>query len=288
MSDFESLAAAIAAVRDGGTVNMSSDMTVDDKTIISKDVTIKANGATFNKQVEIESGDVVIDGANLVCSAATIAIKNNAPAVAVTGDGDFTLKNSNISGTSRTGVSVGTSGEVVISGNKFNAGSKKIYNAIEFSIGDTSADITKAVISDNEFTGTLGNNAVSLYNLAEGADISMTGNKFTNISVDNNCIRLSNPRNVSAAFTLKDNEYLFSGSEPSADGYTAFMLLQDYSKKDTPRQEFNKFSIHFDNLKRSGKKLSENGSGLDKVYYVYSDQNGILEDGVNDPIVDFK
>lgn len=266
---------------------MSAADIVADTLSVSKSMTIAANGATFSAPIKVTSGNVKIDGAKLVASAASTAAKNNAPVISVTGDGDFTLTNSAISGTSRTGVSLGTSGRIVVEGNTFEAGSKSIYNAIEFSIGDKAADISKATVKGNTFTGTLGNNAISLYNLADGAEVNIEKNVFKDFSVNNNCVRLSNPRNVSATFNITDNSYSFTSETPSADGYTAFLLLQDYSKKDTPRQEFGKFTIHVKNLTRDGKKIAAKGDGIDKAYYVYSDQNGILSDGVNDPVIDF-
>lgn len=266
---------------------MSAADIVADTLSVSKSITIEANGATFSAPIKVTSGNVKIDGAKLVASAASTAAKNNAPVISVTGDGDFALINSAISGTSRTGVSLGTSGSITVEGNTFEAGSKSIYNAIEFSIGDKAADISKAIIKGNTFTGTLGNNAISLYNLADGAEINIEKNVFNDFNVNNNCVRLSNPRNVSATFNIIDNSYGFTSETPSADGYTAFLLLQDYSKKDTPRQEFGKFTIHVKNLTRDGKKIAAKGDGIDKAYYVYSDQNGILPDGVNDPVIDF-
>lgn len=254
-SDYDSITDAIAAVNDGGTVRMSATDIVADTLSVSKSMTIAANGATFSAPIKVTSGNVKIDGAKLVASAASIAAKNNAPVISVTGDGDFALTNSAISGTSRTGVSLGTSGSITVKG--------------------------------NTFTGTLGNNAISLYNLADGAEVNIEKNVFKDFSVNNNCVRLSNPRNVSATFNITDNSYGFTSETPSADGYTAFLLLQDYSKKDTPRQEFGKFTIHVKNLTRDGKKIAAKGDGIDKAYYVYSDQNGILSDGVNDPVIDF-
>ena len=286
-SDYDSITDAIAAVNDGGTVRMSAADIVADTLSISKSMTIEANGATFSAPIKVTSGNVKIDGAKLVASAASTAVKNNAPVISVTGDGDFALINSAISGTSRTGVSLGTSGSITIEGNTFEAGSKSIYNAIEFSIGDKAADISNASVKSNTFTGTLGNNAISLYNLADGAEVNIEKNVFKDFSVNNNCVRLSNPRNVFATFNITDNSYSFTSETPSADGYTAFLLLQDYSKKDTPRQEFGKFTIHGKNLTRDGKKIAAKGDGIDKAYYVYSDQNGILPDGVNDPVIDF-
>lgn len=264
---------------------MSSAMSVDTATAISKSVTIAANGATFTAPITVTGGDVEINGANLIGSADSTAAKNNAPVVTVTGSDDFSLTDCIVSGTTRTGVSLGTTGRITVSGNTFNAGSKKIYNAIEFSIGDSGADISNAVIKNNTFTGTLGNNAISLYNVTDGAEISIESNNFEGIAVSNNCVRLSNPKNNSAVFNIIDNKYSYSSDTPG--NYTAFMLLQDYSKAGTDRQEFSKFTIHFKNLTRSGNKITTKGDGLDKAYYVYSDQSGILADGVNDPVVDF-
>ena len=65
----------------------------------------------------------------------------------------------------------------------------------------------------------------------------------------------------------------------------AFKKLIFINKK---KQDFTKFTINFKNLKRGSKKLLEKGSGIDNVYYVYSDKEGILADGVNDPVVTFE
>lgn len=284
-ADYDSLADAIADVVDGGTVSMSAGMVVDSVTSISKSVKIKANGATFSAPVLVSGGDVEINGAKLVGSAATTAAKNNAPVVTVTGSGDFSLTDCSVSGTTRTGISLGTSGEITVSGNTFSVDPQKsIYNAIEFSIGDTAADITRATVKNNTFSGTFGNNLISLYNVSDGAEVSIVGNNFDNISVSNNCVRLSNPKNNTAVFNIVDNKYSFS-SETATD-YTAFMLLQDYAAAGA-KQDFSKFAIHFKNLTRSNNKITAKGEGLDKAYYVYDDQDGVLADGVNDPVVDF-
>lgn len=287
-SDYDSLADAIAAVPDGGTVKLSKSDVVSDAITLDKDVKIAANGATFDAQILVKGGNVTVDGANMVCHAASVASKNNTPAVKVTGTGDFTLTNSTISGTSYAGISLGTTGTITVSGNTFEAGNKQIHNAIEFSIGASAADITKATVKGNTFKGVLKNNGICLYNLADGAQVEIADNKFLDFSVDNNCVRLSNPKNATATFDISNNSYEFDSETPNADGYTAFLLLQDYAKAGAARQEFGKFTINISGLTRSGKKLTAKGEGIDKVYYVYCDQSGILADGENDPVVNFK
>lgn len=171
---------------------------------------------------------------------------------------------------------------ITLEGNTFNAGDSAIYNMIEFSISNA-RDIENVSIVNNTFVGTLKNNAISLYNLVEGAEIEISGNDF-GLTVNNNAVRLSNPKNVSANFVLENNTYSFTTDV--AGDYTGFMLLQDYSKTDVA-QDFSKFNITFKNLSRSGKVLTEKGSGLDRVFYVYKDTKGILADGENDPKVIF-
>lgn len=287
-SDYESLTAAIQAVPDGGTVKLTKGDSIADKVTINKNVKIAANGATFTEQIAVTGGNVTVDNANMVCSAASMTAKDNKPCVKVTGKGDFTMTNCTIGGTSRTGVSLGTSGAITFSNNVIDAGDQKIYNAVEFSIGANAANIAKATVTGNTFNGVLKNNGVCLYNLADGAAVEISDNKFCDFSVDNNCVRLSNPKNATATFNLSNNSYEFTSETPSADGYTAFLLLQDYAKKGAPRQEFDKFTINISNLRRNGKKLTAKGEGIDKVYYVYCDQSGILADGENDPKVNFK
>lgn len=200
----------------------------------------------------------------------------------VIGDKDFTLKNSNVSGNSRNALLVKTSGNVNITGNTFDAGTGNIYNAIEFGIG-TDSDVNNVSVVGNTFLGSLGNNAISMYNFSDGAVVDISDNTFSNIAPNNNPIRLSNPKNVSATFNISDNNYTIDGE---AAQYTGFMLLQDYSTGEN-KQDFSKFTINFTNLKRGDTKLVANGEGLDRVYYVYDDQDGILDAGVNDPVVNF-
>lgn len=245
---------------------------------------VAGNGVTFNKGVTIHDAEVTLDNVVLVASAETAS--KTAAALSVDGTKPFTLKNSTVNGVSRTAVSLKTSGKITIMDNTFDGGDKSIYNMIEFSISNA-ADITNAEILNNEFVGDLKNNCISLYNVADNAVIDIDNNSFKNISVDNNVVRLSNPKNNATTFNIENNVYTFSGRTPNAQGFTAFLLLEDYTAAGKGKQDFSKFTINFKNLKRGSKKLTFNGEGLDKVFYVYDDQDGILAAGVNDPIVNF-
>ncbi len=257
---------------------------VDEEVTITKDVTIDGNGVQFKAPVVVNDAEVVLNNAIFTATGAS-ASDTNSTAIKVSGTKPFTLKNSTVNGTTRTAVSLITSGKITVENNTFDGGNSAIYNMIEFSIG-AARDITEAVIKNNTFVGTLKNNAVSFYNFADGAKINISGNTVKDMTVNSNFVRLSNPKNASVTFTLNDNTYTFSSDTPDAQGYTGFMLLQDYSKSDS--QDFSKFKINFKNLKRGTKVLTENGTGLDQVFYVYADGKGILASGVNDPVVTFK
>lgn len=245
-------------------------------------MTLEANGSTFTQPISVMGADVTIDNAKI--SYAGTSASDKTPALKVTGTQPFTLKNSQVvNTTTRTGLSIKTSGAVTLEGNTFDAGDGNIYNAIEFGIG-SDPDLSSATISRNTFSGSLGNNAISFYNLADGATIDITDNEFNNIDPNNNPIRLSNNKNATATWNITDNTYNFNSETPTQ--YTGFMLLQDYSGAGS-EQQFDKFTINFTNLMRGDNKLMERGEGINRVYYVYDDQDGILEDGVNDPIVSF-
>lgn len=284
VADYDNIADALDAVPENGTVVFSTDSTVNEELAITKPVTVDGNGASFNKTITVSNAEVTIKNAKLIATARSN--KTVTPAIKITGSKPFTLTNCQVNGITRNAVNISTSGKVIVSDNTFEAGDNSIYNAIEFSISNA-PDITDVTIENNTFNGTLGNNGISFYNIADNAHITIKNNTFNDISVNNNPIRLSNAKSNSAVFDIVDNTYNFTSEEPSADGYTGFMLLQDYSKTNQ-KQDFTKFTINFKNLKRGSKKLLEKGSGIDNVYYVYSDKEGILADGVNDPVVTFE
>ena len=283
--DFENLSEAIDAVPEGGKLKLTADTAIDEELTISKSMKVIGNGAQINQLVTVNDADVELDNVVLVAPGEDASSKT--PIVKVSGTAPFTMKNCEVKGAARTAVNIMTSGDIDIEGCTFDAGDQSIYNMIEFSISNA-RDINNVVIKGNTFKGALKNNGICLYNLAEGATVDISDNKFVDINVDNNPVRLSNPKNVAATFKVENNTYSFSSDVPNAQGYTAFMLLQDYSKSGAPIQDFSKFDIHFKNLKRGEKVLTEKGTGIDQVYYVYMDQKGILPDGENDPVVTFE
>lgn len=281
--DYDTVTEALNAVSAGETLSIPAGTIVTESLTIDKDITIEGNGATFTASISISSANVVINNANLTYEGSGKSDKT--AIVSTTGATNFTLTNSTVSGSTRTGLSLTTSGEVVLDGNTFDAGDGKIYNMIEFAIGSNKPNLAGATISNNIFTDVLGNNAISFYNVADGAVINIEGNAFNKIDTDNNPIRLSNVKNNSATFNIKNNTYSYNSDE--ATEYTGFILCQDYTKSSGTEQQFNLYTINIENLKRGDTLITSNGEGLDRVWYVYEDGTGILAIGENDPVVNF-
>lgn len=179
----------------------------------------------------------------------------------------------------RTFLSVKSKGQVVFENCTFEDKDGIIYNYIEFDISGT-APVSDVIIRNCNFTGKIKNNYISIYNMVEGANVLIE-----NCTWDycHNALRISNPDNVSATYTIKDCTY----KSTLDDDYAGFLLLQDYSK-DSGLQDFTKISIKFINLiGPDGNVVTGNEHGTAKqVYYVYDDQDGIITD-TNQPKVSF-
>ena len=278
-SDFETFADALAAVDDGGKIVLSED--IAEAITIDKPVTIAGNGATLHG-VTVTNAAVTIDDVTLAVSGESN--KDTAVhAIAVTGAEDFTLVNATVEGTCRTAAKLATSGKVTIEGCTFKSDVQSIYNMIEFSISND-PDITSVIMENNTFEGETKNNLISFYNLAEGAEVKLSNCQMTGVSTNSNVLRISNPKNASAVFNVENCTYKYSST--TTTDYTGFVLFQDYAASGD-KQDFSKIQLNFTKLYRGSKKVTSNGTGLDRVYYIYDDQDGILADGINDPIVAF-
>ena len=231
--------------------------TVDTALTISKPVTI--NNLTATAPVTIASNGVTLNAANIEYKA------SKTPALVVkSGVTDVTITNSAITAAtgktgSHTAVNLPVSGKVVFTGNTVT----NDYNGIEFGQAETDALSNGSIIANNTFKN-IGNNAISIYRVAEGAKITIKNNTFENVS---NAIRLSNyVESTSATFDIKDNTVDIANSWENI-----FVLLEDVKNND-----FTKYTLNF----------SENSFNSSSVNYykVYSDSaRGFVND--NQPTV---
>lgn len=249
-------------------------------------LTISTNNAVLDGSVDGSSNLTYTNGI-ITVNADNVTIKNlvfgdNAKLVVNT-TGKFTLTGCTFAPTQvynkatdtpvRTAVTLNV-GEAVVTENTFKGVASGYYNAIEFGIGASNNDLSKATITGNTFNSAIQNNYFNFYNMTEGATIDIESNHFLLANKGSNAIRISNFKNVSGvAFNVNKNEYTYENASDDSI-YEGFILLQDYSEGDTV-QNFSGITINITNL--------TSPSNATQLFYVYDNQDGIIT--TNQPIV---
>ena len=252
------LAEKLNELADGSVITVTG--TVDTALTISKPVTI--NNLTATAPVTIASNGVTLNAANIEYKVA------KTPALVVnSGVTDVTITNSAITAaTGRTGshtaVSLPVSGKVVFTGNTVT----NDYNGIEFGLNVPTGDGT--LIANNNFTN-IGNNAISIYQVEDGATVTVKNNTFTGKVGSFIPVRLSNSNNMSGKFVFANNTV-----DTDNSWMNCFVMLEDYSAPNGGVQDFTKYTLVF----------KDNKVGANCTYtVVYDDQGGIIT--TNQPIV---
>lgn len=245
------LAEKLNELADGSVITVTG--TVDTALTISKPVTI--NNLTATAPVTIASNGVTLNAANIEYKAP------KTPALVVnSGVTDVTITNSAITAaTGRTGshtaVSLPVSGKVVFTGNIVT----NDYNGIEFGLNVPTGDGT--LIANNNFTN-IGNNAISIYQVEDGATVTVKNNTFTGKAGSFIPVRLSNSNNKSGKFVFANNTV-----DTDNSWINCFVMLEDYSRVGAEIQDFTKYTLVF----------KDNKVGANCTYtVVYDDQDGII------------
>ena len=252
------LAEKLNELADGSVITVTG--TVNTALTISKPVTI--NNLTATAPVTIASSGVTLNAANIEYKA------SETPALVVnSGVTDVTITNSAITAaTGRTGshtaVSLPVSGKVVFTGNTVT----NDYNGIEFGLNVPTGDGT--LIANNNFTN-IGNNAISIYQVEDGATVTVKNNTFTGKVGSFIPVRLSNSNNMSGKFVFANNTV-----DTDSSWMNCFVMLEDYSREGAEIQDFTKYTLVF----------KDNKVGANCTYtVVFDDQDGIIT--TNQPIV---
>lgn len=253
----------------------------------SGNLTISTDNAVLDGSVDGSSNLTYTNGI-ITVNADNVTIKNlvfgdNAKLVVNT-TGKFTLTGCTFAPTQvynkatdtpvRTAVTLNV-GEAVVTNNTFNGVASGYYNAIEFGIGASNNDLSKATITGNTFNSAIQNNYFNFYNMTEGATIDIESNHFLLANKGSNAIRISNFRNVSGVtFNVNNNEYTYANDSDESQ-YEGFILLEDYSPEGGTVQDFSGITININNL--------TSPSNAKQLFYVYDDQDHII--ARNQPIV---
>lgn len=260
--------------------------TLDIKTIVAKP------GASVS-QPESDvaySGNLTSDGTNTASTTAITAksvqlnnVTTTDNAIAITATNNVVVDNLTTEGSiakgsaggRNAGMSIDSNGYVTITGGTWNADN---YNAIEVGLNGTAP---KGVNIDGlTVNGSLSNNAISIFDWAENATITISNCHFADVS---NVVRISNKSNVPATFNFVNCTVDKWETNPA---YAGFLLMQDYTSESAEQaateNRFHNIKITFTNcVGPNGVKIV--GSGADfnnrdnQWAYIYCDKGGIVE-----------
>ena len=263
---------------------------------LDKKITINGNGATIKSKLNITGNEVKIQDVKLNNTVAVTGENVVLDKVEMTGfdtgyskpkpsgvslikvasDGPFTLTNSTISkvtGTAYNLINVATAEKIVIENNTFGIETgdlKGIYNLIEFSQAKNKAIKDGTIIRNNVFNSKTANNVISMFNIEDGATITIENNTF---AYSGNALRLSNYFNTSATFNIYNNTVL-DGSNDAWGGFICFQAVG----KNAPEHAgtyFAKYTINVKNLVGTDgnvvNTIEGNGTGANRVGYYYAD-----------------
>lgn len=281
------------------TVELTKDVVIEteEETLtLDKKITINGNGATIKSKLNITGNEVKIQdvklnntvtvtGENVVLDEVEMTgfdtgYSNSKPSgvslIKVNSDGPFTLTNSTISkvtGTAYNLINIATPEKIVIENNTFGTGTDDltgIYNLIEFSQAQNKAVKDGTIIRNNVFNSKAGNNVISMFNIEDGATITIENNTF---AYSGNALRLSNYFNTSATFNIYDNTVL----DGSNDGWGGFICFQAVGSKAPAHADtyFAKYTINVKNLVGTDgnvvNTIEGTGTGANRVGYYYAD-----------------
>jgi len=279
LNRLNSLSKRIETVENTANIKFIDDTTVDntsintDKNLIVADLTmtdsVNPSWALIGSNVDVSNST-----ADSV-SIATTATNGNVTIDGLTTTGSITTDVSNAA------IKVTTNEDVVITNSNLGQSG---YNVIEIGLAAGSAP-KSVLIKDCDFTGTMSNNAISIFALADNAVVNIENCHFASVS---NVFRWSNRTNATGV-TFNIKNCTWDSIEPR-EKYRSVFLLQDYTSANADavytNDRFNstKLTINFiDCVGTDGEliKLGDNetaadrfGTGDGKLVYLYADKIG--------------
>ena len=204
------------------------------------EVTLDTNNATVDmtgKKVNVTLGSDMPDTVTVTARDVTVTSPNTeSQIVAIAGTDSITITNPTSAGSlgsNSVAWQLNTNGNVLVDGGTLAQGG---YNAFNISLNSGYA-VKNVHVKDVEFTGTLSNNAVSVYRVADNANILIENCHFTSVS---NLFRFSNATNATGiTITLKNCKV---DAWESRLNYSGLVIFQDYTSSAGKWRENNLFA----------------------------------------------
>ena len=259
----------------------------------AEEIVVDSGNATVNKpeaNVVISSSSTIPQNASVTAKAIQVKDVTVASArMALTGTDSVAMTGVTTSGdlpksTSNAAWSVNTNGEVKIDKSTFG---QTGYNCIE--IGLTTTSPKRVTISDINFNSALTNNAILIFDTADGAVIDIKNCTFTSVS---NAIRLSNRSNVKCTLNITNCHIEKWDSDPI---WAGMLILEDYTGKTAEQNKTDnrfgpdKITVNITNCTHGSDRtkiaIPEGGSLADicgtndaktQIIYIYNDKEGAV------------
>ena len=241
--------------------------------------------------IVISTSQPIIEKTNIVAKSILIKQQNiENTAVSYNADEDINISNLQTAGdlattVSNAQVSINNEGYVQITNCTIGSNG---YNGIEIGLQKT----VKSVLIDNvNFTSDLKNNAISIFDTANNATVTISNCNFEKCS---NPLRISNRSGNKVTINFVNCNFV----QWQKGQYAGCVLCQDYTSKTKEEATENnlfsadKVSINFINCYHEGKKIAfesvEQIAGTkdaNQLVYVYVDKQGFVEFGDRYPSV---
>jgi hypothetical protein len=235
-------------------------------------ITVKDNIDASGKDVIIEKTTTPIDK-KIAVTGKTVVVKSaeidNKGLVTLTSDESITVDNLTTTGdlpktVSNAPISMNpVNGEVLFTGGNIGQTS---YNCIEIGLAADSVP-TNITVKDTTIAAVLSNNAINIFNTADGAVIDIIGCTIKKCS---NPIRISNKNNGKVTLNITDCEFTEWDNSTSVDAngetiydWAGMIICQDYtSGSETAAKEANLFApekvtINIKNCTKNGVLIKE-------------------------------
>ena len=276
-------AESITNMEDGESVFISGKTTLTDQNITANNITITGGDTNSEGTMTVSGNSITLKSISFTNDPEST--NKNENILIIEGE-DAIIENCDFIGTSEISVGIKCVNKNATFIDCTFDGSYGIYNGINLSpAGNAAVPLEYVYFKNCKFTKDFSNNNhVNMYDFADNAQVIFEDCYFE-AGIDTNPIRFGNEGNgKNVTVIIKNCKY---GKTELHGEYDGLILFQDHTKKADKEangtyQDFSTWTVNIINLTRlNGEKVTENGSGIDRIYYCYGVDEG------KEPVVNF-
>lgn len=277
-------AESIEKMEDGANLFISGEAALVNQNITANDITITGTATNSEGTMTVSGNNVTLKGISFTHDE---NVEKNENILKLNGE-NAVVEGCKFVGTAECSVGINGVSDSVTFEDCYFDGAYGIYNGINLASGSkngTSKALKFVKFVNCEFTKDFSNNnCVNMYGMADDAQVIFDNCVFE-AAIDTNPIRFGNETNgKNVVITIKNCKY---GKSEEHGEYDGLILFQDHTKKAVKEetgecQDFSTWTVNIINLTRlNGEKVTENGTGINRIYYCYGINEGM------EPVVNF-